>query len=510
VNATFLDGRYCTAWLFHEHEKGTLGWRTFLLTQCNDSRPAFTRLILFVTGLLTGGNHVAEMCPSFLTACATAWNLAWICRKQALPAAWWIGMAVLLFASVQADNWLWGIQLIMFVPPLCITACARLSLMEDAHRWLRTAGCIVAAVCSTYSFANGMLCWAVVLALVPLIWTSVRERTVAALVCVSACALNLFAYFHEYIRAQPSGTTANAWQIPGQAFLYEVYFHTSAFAAEHPAFAWALLLPLAVLAAYALATVRRLGWKAVAPWACLGAYALISGPAAMAGRVGGSAGASQAFESRYTTVSIYSWIAIAGLLALRWTRLGLPSLAFRRALAGLLLALGGLHLWASAKALDQLEGRERSIRFGRACVALLNAVEGDCTDYYPIPRQCLAGLREASAAYTRAGLSPIPQLAARVVPPTAPGTGIMRIVGHEGSIVRLEGSFEGDADAVVIGAWDGGAFVPLGTTIQRLAERGRVAWSAGIPAPAARTPRAAFAVGVLKPQWRQIGQTRVD
>jgi hypothetical protein len=129
VCAYSVDVPYKDQWdiahFFVEYERGTLS-AADLFAQFNEYRQFFPNLLFVALGELTSWRVQFELAVSFLLACLVFANVALLARRTlGLPdhvrlAAVFLA-AVLVFSPVQYENWLWGIQVVYFVPIACVT-----------------------------------------------------------------------------------------------------------------------------------------------------------------------------------------------------------------------------------------------------------------------------------------------------------------------------------------------------------------------------------------------------
>ncbi len=136
-----------------------------LVSQHNESRKFFPRLLYLALAVAGGWDVRKEMLVCFATVCAIALLFYRLMRQTpgatALSAAiGWTAATFLCFSAVQLDNFLWGIQLEPFFPGLAVLAIAVVNTSERslARKSLLNA---TLALIATYTFANGMLLWAI-------------------------------------------------------------------------------------------------------------------------------------------------------------------------------------------------------------------------------------------------------------------------------------------------------------------------------------------------------------
>ena len=104
-----------------------------LFYQANDSRPMVPRIIWLVSDIATHSSRRAEMWISFICVCITSACL-FVLADKTIPQHALLLLAIanwFLFSTVQYENWLWGNQLMVFLPvTLFMTA-----LVVTYSRW---------------------------------------------------------------------------------------------------------------------------------------------------------------------------------------------------------------------------------------------------------------------------------------------------------------------------------------------------------------------------------------
>ncbi len=166
-----VDVPYWDQWdyvhLFVKLDKGTLRFAD-LFAQIEEYRQFFPNLLFVALGWLTSWNVRYEMLISFLLACLVSFNVYRLSKatindsNAALCLLLFLAANSLIFSPVQYLNWLNGIQIIYFVPVACITACLAIAY-TNLKLTTKFALCMCLATVSTFSSANGLLCWIVVL-----------------------------------------------------------------------------------------------------------------------------------------------------------------------------------------------------------------------------------------------------------------------------------------------------------------------------------------------------------
>ncbi len=141
----------------------TLGdlWR-----QENDHRLFFPKIIFILAVRLSGWNVTSLLIVNLVLAMST-FTLLWYQTKRTLAEAgcsgiqWLIpAISLLVFSLNQWENWLWGIELCIFLNTFSVIA-GFVALSVSRFRWRHFLVAVVLGVIATYSNANGVIFWPV-------------------------------------------------------------------------------------------------------------------------------------------------------------------------------------------------------------------------------------------------------------------------------------------------------------------------------------------------------------
>lgn len=281
----------------------------------NGHRILVPRLIYFAIAWLAHGNLRVEMFVSLFFCILTSAGLYLLVRRTVPGSttkhlALWGLINLFLFSPIQAENWLWGFQLQVFLSNLCVIG-ALVCVSWQSGTLVRFFSTLAFALAGTFSFGNGLLIWPAVF----LVLLCRREKVTVLVIWLGFAVMVALAYLPGYPAREPTPAVIR-W------FDYLLYFggFLGAPLARIPN-SNPLLLP--VLLGSILVGVffwvgarllpRREALRNAAPWLALGAYVIAS--AIMAARARIHSGPVHALDSRYTTVSSLLLISLIGLVA---------------------------------------------------------------------------------------------------------------------------------------------------------------------------------------------------
>jgi hypothetical protein len=323
-----------------------LSWAS-LFAQHNESRMVLPKLVWLGCAALWGWDTKIGQAITWVAAVAT-----WACwavlvqrhTNYSLPRRFvlLLLMALIFFSTNQWENWLWAFQLTVFVPGLCLSACLVIhhgSLSYNRKIFL----CAVLALISTYSNANGMLCWL-------LGWPfpqrysdnvadDASDRRAAAIRATAVYAivmtLSIGGYFYGYRTPPNHPAAAFAFTHPRDALHHLLAWignplargvgvtplRTATIAGTITFIIFALVCLFVWRRRSALWGERR--WQQFYPWLAVTLYGLASGCITTVGRVG--FGVEQAIATRYITFACYVFVGLIGMIAYALEDLGRSS-----------------------------------------------------------------------------------------------------------------------------------------------------------------------------------------
>ena len=384
----------------HNHQ---LTWAD-LWKQHNEHRIVVSRLIMIGLARLTDWNIKAELLTIWALACLIAYGVYRISRTTAWRTPWgglfsFFLASLLIFSPVQYENWLWGMQIQFFVPYACMVGCLAIGCSRLRLGW-KVGWCAALATMSTYSSAQGMLCWVLAAPLLFLPrdrmdWRGKRRGLVVWLGGFAACAIT---YFWGYVKPPSHPPLTDVLTHPLAAMQYMAMYQGMPFASNTPLGLW----PLATLAGGLLLALfmgvlayviwRRkdsdLLWRCL-PWLLLGCFAIANGMMTATGRLG--FGVVEALSSRYSTLSLGLPISLVYLLPIvlgdaspRLSTANGRAIAFSCLSAGCVLLLV-LHLFSSLQSRGSWRDWHMRALHGKAGILFYNIFQDECLDYCVCP-----------------------------------------------------------------------------------------------------------------------------
>src|SRR5437588_129356 len=205
----------------HQH---SLSFSDFF-NQLNEHRYVFPKLMLLVLAPLTSGNIKAEMfCSVILAILASGGVWYLLCRTEQISLdnrLLLLGLVNLfLFSPVQAGNWTWGCQFVLFLVNLLLVTGVAVAVSRRSLS-AKFVICMVIALIATFSFGGGVVMWIIIFPVALLYETRVRvtQRYWWLVGWLFAWALAMKAYFFHYVKPSHHPPLAAAHN-PVDYFLY--------------------------------------------------------------------------------------------------------------------------------------------------------------------------------------------------------------------------------------------------------------------------------------------------
>jgi len=376
TDVPFADGWDTPGILLETEVHRGLNARDFV-AQHNESRPLFPRLVFYSASHVFGWHPKLFMLLSWLATLVAALVAArWLRQAVRAPLAFVASLIVSAFAFslAQYANFLWGMQLVVFVPSLCLILALELARSRASPTFV-LIGVIGLCSLSTFSYANGMICWLLAAPALQLVAAErVAERSrlrVMAGIYLACAVLALLLYFWDYARPPHHPSFVAALLEPAQAGLFFASWLGAPFSdavwplEAAPIAGCGVLVVVAGLVGVFVQQVRASGGRDLVrraiPWLALLAYGLISGLVTTAGRVG--SGEQAAFSQRYATQVMWIPVGLTGLVCvMRACRDDARVRARPRLDVALFVVLGGLAVLSWINGARQLPQYSKQLR----------------------------------------------------------------------------------------------------------------------------------------------------
>ena len=250
-------------------------------------------------------------------------------HSQAHPILWALTVGVsatALFSLVQIENWLWAFQFAFFFIQFAVVVSLIMLCRSSISLWFRLLIVTVLGVAASFSSAQGLLIWPVLMLSLCLTNDSLKNKIIGVLCLLIFAGITFALYFHglahsgelqlrpDQIMAKPQLPLFGFLGLVGNPLAYWISF-------EHrPHRAWFIgLSEIIVFLFLTWIVIRRRKLPRAAPWLGLGLYAYFFCLVTTYGRLG--MGYTGGFlSSRYTTHVMLLSIAILGLVLIALVR----------------------------------------------------------------------------------------------------------------------------------------------------------------------------------------------
>jgi hypothetical protein len=300
-----------------------------LISQHNEHRMLFPRLIYFAINYFTSWNNLANLWTGWMLVCIASACVFWLIRKTASPGRGiilWFLCNLALFTPAQGEDWLWGIG-VANILPMTLVAMAVVAAVSVKPQWLKLVVCLILATATTFTNGNGFCTWPLLGAI--LFWSESRQEFRKKIwllaVWITGFAVNTAVYFYHYTR--PVTTNAYYTIRPLGVLLYfltfcgNAYSHSTTYSISEACIGLGGLMVAMYLAcvAYFLHCRRRGQFdlcRTMLPWLALGGFTVLS--ALLAAVCRSASGTQPAINSRYVTHTVFLSVALIGLVPMIW------------------------------------------------------------------------------------------------------------------------------------------------------------------------------------------------
>ncbi|MGD1809279.1 hypothetical protein ACP6PL_28130 [Dapis sp. BLCC M126] len=382
--------------LFIKISQNSLSWQD-LIAQHNESRKLFPRLIFLGLAYLTNWDVRYEMLAIFLLACLVSVNIYRLNRltvKLNIFPTLLIAFLgnILIFSAIQYDNWFWGIQLVVFMPIVCITTAISViySHLNIRYKFLI---CTLLCIISTFSYSNGMIAWVIILPVLTLVSAKSRSDLLKQkwlfFSWIAVFVTNIIIYFYDYRKPEVSPSIIPAFQNPEQTLQFFLGFLGSPLGSGYqisPLISSVFIggLEIGIFLCLCLYLIKNIQdyslLKRMIGWIMIGFYSIVSALITSIGRV--EFGIETALSSKYTTFSIYLIVVIIHLLPIVFSHISsqkylqksqvwLQKITIVVAILGLLI----LHWQSLTYSVKEIQTRYELRMTGKTCLSFINIIE---------------------------------------------------------------------------------------------------------------------------------------
>ncbi len=361
-----------------------------LFAQFHESRKFFPRLIFIGLAYLTNWDVRYEMLVIFILTCIVSLNIYWLnrCTVKAsfVTQLFLLGISnLLIFSPAQYENWLWGIQIVVYIPIACLTGC-----LVIAHTKLSLRNkfiiCFFLCTVSTFSYANGMLTWVLVFPVLAILasrkWQEIFTKNIWIIIGgLLGLVINSVLYFYDYQKPDKHPSFLSAITHPVDTFHYFLAFLGAPLGFENLTVATivgGLVFGLWMFLCWQFFGLVKRDFLLLHPivsWLIIGVYGIISGAVTAVGRVG--FGVAQALAPRYTAFSLYLMVSLVYLLAIFWQLASQKNSSKKYIRAWyycLISILIVLHLNTTINTLERMSDRRVILLQSKACLLMINVI----------------------------------------------------------------------------------------------------------------------------------------
>jgi hypothetical protein len=308
-----------------------------LFVQQNAHRIFFPLLLMLPTAVLSKWNIFYWLVLSLVFAAGTfllfAYQITATGKQIGNTAANLLipAVSIIVFSQKQFINWLFGIQLIVFMSIFFVVAGIVLLAKKpfDVKYFISAA---ITGFIATFSFANGLVFWplgVIIILLAPC--PSFKQKSKYAFCWLIITAATVYLFFYQYNTSQEVSPSLSLHTIAAIIFfvfsylgnpLTPVNFHSF----SNPLFPGSHYLPFLLgiigfiiftVMSFVLIRQKRIPLWLMTPYFCFCLYSLASALMIAIGRVA-SFGYKESLAARYVTHGNLFWIGILSLIYFAW------------------------------------------------------------------------------------------------------------------------------------------------------------------------------------------------
>jgi len=287
-----------------------------LWIQHNEHRIFFPKIIMLTLAIITNWNVYFELAVNvilgILIFCAVLISIKKTTEITA-PKMLIIFSSFLIFSFIQWENWIWGWQIQIFLNILMVF----ISLLSfHLHNIAGYFTSIISGFIATFSFANGILVWPILILMLvihPLIDKEAKVKRIAFFSVVFL--INVLLFYYDYHIPESNSSIFYSFSHPLEFIGYILAYLGSPLAGFEGIFTivfGGVGLVIYLVIAYHVITNKSVRTEGMIFWLSASLYPIFSAMISALGRV--VFGYEQALASRYTTISIVFWLSLTILV----------------------------------------------------------------------------------------------------------------------------------------------------------------------------------------------------
>lgn len=344
--------------LFDKLNQGILSPNDLFLLQ-NNHRPFFPRIITLTLAQISSWNELTILYSSLSCVIVLFIILAYISNSEKkeknkntnnkyIKFISLCYISLFLFSWSQMENWVWGLQLMMFLTNL-LCVLVLFFLYKYEMNILVLSICLLLSILASFSFANGLLIWFIPLPFIIYKTTKTKKQNYTLLLIWILCAIAVILfYFTNYHTPSISKSNENTNLIykflyfllyigsPISGFIFTPPWHGNKIPEPHITqyffgiigiLLWIFLLYKTKNIIFTkvqyckhekgiqllfIKRIQRINADEYLFWESLSLFAIFSGVLLALGR--SQIGLGQALSSRYITTACLFWCSLIGLL----------------------------------------------------------------------------------------------------------------------------------------------------------------------------------------------------
>jgi len=287
--------------------------------QHNEHRIIIPNIILVTTAYFTRWNLITENFLNLGVAIASFLIILKVLKttgvefKQKSSCLLIFLVSLIWFSLVQSDNWLWGWEIEWFLNVLGVSIVAyclsRIKSQRQSFSVRQLGLLLLGGVIAQYSLGNGTLVWPIVVLI--LLYMKVPLKQIAAVIITGA--ITTFFYYYHYTNTDSGFLKLVSHQSTVFARYFFIYLGRPLNFEHNITPILGLVIFTVFIGLSASLLIRRSDiFKKLIPWVYLGTYAI--GSAFITGLARISFGTTEAYVSRYTTISSLLLVSVVVML----------------------------------------------------------------------------------------------------------------------------------------------------------------------------------------------------